>query len=124
MKERAGRNRSSASTKGYVVIENDHALELANGRILIPINVHSYEENGRICVTSVGKMTFAASDDDGCTWKRLCEDYSLPFEKYSRTGLQETPFIRKNQGGLRRCREPISFVIMSVIRMTTVRAGT
>lgn len=87
--------------KGYVVIENDHALRLKNGRIMVPINVHSYVENGRTCVTGVGKMTFAASDDDGFTWKRLCKDYSLPFEKYSRTGLQETTIHQEESGRIK-----------------------
>ncbi|MGI6743502.1 MAG: sialidase family protein [Eubacteriales bacterium] len=87
--------------RGYVVIENDHVITLENGRILIPFNRHSETKDGKIKFIYRGRMAFLASDDDGKSWKQICDNYSHPFAEYSRTGLQETTVFQESSGRLR-----------------------
>lgn len=88
----------------YYVIENDHLIKLSSGRLLLPLNHHPYlhtNEKGEKIFNGHGKMTFAASDDDGKTWYNLCDEYDLPYPEISGTGLQETVIYEKLDGTLR-----------------------
>lgn len=85
----------------YYVIENDHAIKLQNGRILIPANFHSKEIDGKLDYNEHGlKVTFC-SDDDGNTWKEIGERQDIPFSHRSNTGLQETMLYETEDGRIR-----------------------
>lgn len=97
---------SCTTDTAYDVIENDHAVILRNGRILIPINRHSVWENntktsGIIRPTGIGRMFFVASDDDGHSWYPLSDIYEITNAPYSNTGLQETAVYEEVSGRLR-----------------------
>ena len=88
----------------YYVIENDHLIKLSSGKLLLPMNHHPYvrtNEEGKKIFNGHGKMTFAASDDDGKTWYNLSDEYDLPYPEISGTGLQETVVYEKLDGTLR-----------------------
>lgn len=87
--------------ENYYVIENDHAIVLQNGRILVPANFHSERVNGKLIVSEHGlKVTFC-SDDDGKTWKEIGERQDIPFSHRSKTGLQETTLYEMADGRIR-----------------------
>lgn len=90
----------------YHVFENDHAMILSKGehagRILLPLNAHSVvDDKGQIRMTGIGRMFFAASDDDGRSWFRLSEEYRIQNAPHTGTGLQETVVYEQNDGILR-----------------------
>ncbi len=94
------------SEYAYHVFENDHAIMLSKGahagRILLPMNAHSVvDANGQIRMTGIGRMFFAASDDDGRTWFRLSEEYTITNAPHTGTGLQETIVYEQEDGILR-----------------------
>ncbi len=70
----------------YNVFENARVIRLSSGRILIPSNLHPYDENGEL--RSRGIAEFFYSDDDGATFGRGAR-MECPCENLS-TGLQET----------------------------------
>lgn len=85
----------------YYVIENDHAIKLNNGRILIPSNYHTTKKDGKLDYNEHGlKVTFC-SDDDGETWKEIGERQDIPFSHRSATGLQETALYEMKNGRIR-----------------------
>lgn len=87
--------------ENYYVIENDHAIKLQNGRILVPANFHSERIDGRIVDCEHGlKVTFC-SDDDGKSWKEIGERQDIPFSHRSATGLQETALYETEEGKIR-----------------------
>lgn len=85
----------------YYVIENDHAIRLKNGRILIPANYHTKENNGIPDYNEHGLKVIFCSDDDGKTWKEIGERQDIPFSHRSATGLQETCIYEMKSGKLR-----------------------
>lgn len=85
----------------YWVIENDHALKLKSGRILIPANMHSEFINGEVRIIEHGLKCVFASDDDGITWREIAERQDSPFPHHSETGLQETALYQHENGKLR-----------------------
>lgn len=91
--------RPCGEMRGYYVFENDHAIMLERGRILVPLNHHEVV-NGEIC--SYGKMLMLASDDDGETWKIISEEISSPFPpEVTATGLHETAVYQMPDGSIR-----------------------
>lgn len=78
----------------YNVFENARVIRLSSGRILIPSNLHPYDENGELC--SRGIAQFFYSDDDGKTFKRGAS-VKCPFE-HLQTGLQETGVLEIEGG--------------------------
>lgn len=93
--------RCIADYKDYYVIENDHAIKLKNGRILVPANYHTKETDGILDYNEHGlKVTFC-SDDDGKTWKEIGDRQDIPFSHRSKTGLQETCIYETESGNLR-----------------------
>ncbi|MBP3592570.1 MAG: exo-alpha-sialidase [Clostridia bacterium] len=78
----------------YNVFENARVIRLSSGRILIPSNLHPYDENGELC--SRGIAEFFYSDDDGKTFHRGAR-VECPFD-HLRTGLQETGVLEIEGG--------------------------
>lgn len=65
---------------GYYVLNNDRVITLSNGRILMPIAQHIYE-NG---VYGPGKVFMCASDDEGKTWYKISNDIKIDFSECKR----------------------------------------
>ena len=84
----------------YWVIENDHAIRLQNGRMILPANMHSKLENGEVKIIGHGLKCIFASDDDGITWREIAERQDIPFPEQSETGLQETMLYQHEDGKL------------------------
>jgi len=87
--------------ENYYVIENDHAVVLKNGRILIPANYHTKKADGISDYNEHGLKVVFCSDDDGKSWYELSERQDIPFSHRSETGLQETCIYEKADGTLR-----------------------
>ena len=91
--------RPCMSLQGYYVQENDHAIMLKSGRILVPLNRHDAIDG---TFSYYGKMLMLASDDDGETWNIISEEVSSPFPpQVTATGLQETAVYQKPDGSIR-----------------------
>ncbi len=87
--------------ENYYVIENDHAIKLQNGKILVPANYHTMEIDGKLDYSEHGVKVVFCSDDDGKSWYELCDRQDIPFPHRSETGLQETCIYEMNDGKLR-----------------------
>lgn len=85
----------------YFVIENDHLIKLQNGRLLLPMNMHSEIDNGKVKIIEHGLKCIFASDDDGITWNEIAERQDIPFSDKSETGLQETSLYQHENGMIR-----------------------
>lgn len=87
------------SSQGYYVFENDHAIILRSGRILVPLNRHDVTDGA---TSPYGKMLMMASDDDGETWNIISDEVSSPFPpEVTATGLQETAVYQMPDGSIR-----------------------
>lgn len=86
--------------ENYFVIENDHAIRLQNGRIILPANIHSQKIDGEMKIVEHGLKCIFASDDDGKTWREIAERQDIPFLEKSETGLQETMVYQHSDGVL------------------------
>lgn len=85
----------------YYVAENDHAIVLASGRIILPVNLHSEKTNDTYEIIEHGRKCIFASDDNGKTWAEIAERQDIPFSHRSETGLQETCVYQQKDGILR-----------------------
>lgn len=86
--------------QGCYVINNDRALRLKSGRIVLPLAYHrSNHLPGEAHMDGRATAVFVLSDDDGVTWREAADTVSLPFTR-SRTGLQEPGVIEKENGVL------------------------
>ncbi|MBQ2974750.1 MAG: exo-alpha-sialidase [Clostridia bacterium] len=88
------------SDSEYFVIENDHAVKLRNGRLLMPSNSHSVLADGEVKIIGHGLKCIFASDDDGESWQEIAERQDIPFSDKSETGLQETTLYQHENGRL------------------------
>ncbi len=88
------------NNKDYFVFENDHAVMLKNGRIILPANNHSDFSGGKMEIVEHGFKCIFASDDDGETWREIAERQDIPFPDKSQTGLQETMIYQHSDGVL------------------------
>jgi len=86
--------------KMYCVIENDHVIRLQSGRIVIPLNLACPGTNAFGKSTWGGRFFVSASDDDGASWRTICDYQDLPGGEFSTTGLQETALYQKENGTL------------------------
>ena len=86
--------------ENYFVIENDHAIKLQNGRIILPANYHSRLIDGEMKIVEHGLKCIFASDDDGEIWSEIAERQDIPFSDKSETGLQETTVYQHSDGVL------------------------
>ena len=62
--------------KNYYVIVNDHAAVLSDGRIILPVNLHSECINGEYTIIDHGRKCVFASDDNGLTRGDLPHEFS------------------------------------------------
>lgn len=85
----------------YWVIENDHAIRLSCGRLLLPANMHSKLIDGEVKIIGHGLKCIFASDDDGNSWREIAERQDIPFADKSDTGLQETTLYQHENGRIR-----------------------
>lgn len=84
---------------GVYVFENDHAVMLQSGRILVPLNRHDTADGA---FSYYGRMLMLASDDDGETWNIISEEIASPFScEVTATGLQETAVYQLPDGTVR-----------------------
>lgn len=93
--------RFSEDESVYWVIENDHAIKLQSGRLLLPANLHSKIVDCEVKIIQHGLKCIFASDDDGMTWREIAERQDTPFPDNSKTGLQETTLYQYNNGRIR-----------------------
>ena len=86
---------SCAVGDGYYVLNNDRALRLKSGRLLLPLARHARDgakrsiRAGALCVYS---------DNGGRSWKQSATELEAP--ETSRTGLQEPGIIELKDGRL------------------------
>jgi len=79
--------------EGYYVLNNDRAVRLASGRIVLPLARHAKEGEsfGRR-----GTFLCALSDNGGRTWRKSTTELEAP--ESSRTGLQEPAVVELRDG--------------------------
>ncbi len=87
--------------ENYYVIENDHAVVLRSGRIIIPANYHTMKTEGAPDYNEHGLKVVFCSDDDGENWYELSGRQDIPYARRSETGLQETCIFEMADGRLR-----------------------
>ncbi|MBS1798408.1 MAG: exo-alpha-sialidase [Acidobacteria bacterium] len=80
---------------GYYVMNNDRAIQLKNGRILLPIALHLDEGDDHL---GPGAAMTYISDDAGKTWRRSSSQLRLP--EAGRAGLQEPGIVELKNGTL------------------------
>ena len=87
--------------KGYFVINNDRALRLSDGRIVLPLAEHTpfERESDAVPHYSRARAVFFFSSDDGLTWREGPESVSLSASR-SWTGLQEPGVVERTNGVL------------------------
>lgn len=82
----------SLDKQDYYVLNNDRALKLANGRIILPMARHSIYINPEF---APGELCFFVSDDDGYTWRKTDTEFSLPYttddDGYQEPGIYQFP---------------------------------
>lgn len=76
---------------GYYVLNNDRAVELKRGRIVLPVSQRAAGEK-----RMPGRAMAYLSDDGGATWRRSRSEHSLP--ENNEAGLQE-PGVVELKGG-------------------------
>ncbi len=92
--------------KGYFVVNNDRAIRLSNGKIVIPSAWHKTEcacnENGEQYVSKMypGQLIFFVSDDDGYTWNTMEEKPTIQTTPHCNSGLQEPGMVQLHDGRL------------------------
>ncbi len=79
---------------GYYVLNNDRAVQLRNGRLVLPVALHTQngEWSGR------GRVMFYLSDDGGRTWRRNRQMLECPVADHA--GLQEPGAVELKDGRL------------------------
>lgn len=76
----------------YYVLNNDRALKLSNGRIILPMARHSIYINPEF---APGELCFFVSDDDGFSWRKTDTEFTFPYstddDGYQEPGLYQFP---------------------------------
>ncbi len=86
---------SCAVGDGYYVLNNDRALRLKSGRLLLPLARHARDGAKRAIRAS---SLCVYSDNGGRTWRQSATELEAP--ETSRTGLQEPGVIELKDGRL------------------------
>jgi Neuraminidase (sialidase) len=86
---------SCVVSDGYYVLNNDRAIRLKSGRILLPLARHAKAGEKR-SIRSVSLCAY--SDNGGRSWKQSSTELQAP--EASRTGLQEPGVIELKDGRL------------------------
>lgn len=87
---------------GYYVINNDRAVRLSNGRLIVPAAKHptSFEPERGYAFDGRSACYYLISDDDGVTWRPSGAVMNLPNIAYSSSGLQEPGLVELPGGAL------------------------
>lgn len=84
---------------GYHVVNNDRVIRLTNGRIIMPVALHSMTGfDSRTKVLEPGSVAFCVSDDDGKTWRTVSQVLHSPFQDVVQ--LQEPGVYQHEDGTL------------------------
>ena len=83
----------------FFVINNDRAVRLSGGRIILPAASHRAGEG---FMDSRAAVVFFCSDDDGRTWRAADAKCSMPVSSCCRSGLQE-PGVLELRPGVLQC---------------------
>ena len=71
----------------FYVMNNDRAVRLSSGRIVLPMADHPFlRMEGDAAIFAPARAAFFYSDDDGATWREAAHTIALPMEC---SGLQE-----------------------------------
>ncbi len=81
----------------YYVINNDRAVLLSTGRIILPVARHTIHKKSD--GFTAGELCFIYSDDDGRTWKKATDTIKCPFPN-DKNGLQEPGIFEMDNGTL------------------------
>lgn len=81
----------------YYILNNDRVIRLLNGRILLPLALHTRHNTD--LELSPGVVLFVCSDDDGKTWKQVGDKLSCPFPN-NPLGFQEPGLFQMDDGTL------------------------
>lgn len=81
----------------FFVINNDRALRLSTGRILLPVASH---RSGEEYFDSRAEAMYFHSDDDGRSWQPSAGKIALPYSAHSYSGLQEPGAVELDSGVL------------------------
>lgn len=81
----------------YYILNNDRAITLQNGRIILPLAIHTIHNTD--IELSPGSILFVCSDDDGKTWKQIGTNLKCPFPN-DPLGFQEPGLFQMNDGTL------------------------
>lgn len=81
----------------FFVINNDRAVRLTSGRIILPVASHRAGEG---YMDSRSAAMFFYSDDDGGTWRASDAKCALPFSSFCWSGLQEPGVLELQPGVL------------------------
>lgn len=84
--------------KGYFVMNNDRALRLSTGRILLPAAEHTLQDAAQRAYTPA-IATFFYSDNDGMSWHESAARLSIA-DTGSASGLQEPGIVELWDGSL------------------------
>lgn len=86
---------------GYFVLNNDRVIQLASGRLVVPVAYHRLKGTDPKSYASFDgrAITFwYLSDDEGKTWREATSWWAMPVA--SRTGLQEPGVVELADGAL------------------------
>jgi len=82
---------------GYYVVNNDRVIRLKSGRLIFPAALHGYDNYEKF--DGSGTVCFFCSDDDGRTFRRMKNEFTIPFPTPG-DGLQEPGLLELNDGRL------------------------
>ena len=80
---------------GYFVMNNDRAIQLSSGRILLPLSFHPWRTGGGL---RPGTVFVLFSDDNGETWTESQTMLTPDFQTETRAGFQEPGVIELDAG--------------------------
>lgn len=83
---------------GYYVLNNDRAVRLASGRIVLPLCRHCLE--GDDASDPQGTILCYLSDDDGRTWRQSAQEWQIHDEAGRRITAQEPGVVELTDGRL------------------------
>jgi len=82
---------------GYFVLNNDRVIQLASGRLLMPVALHRNETDDPKKFNGQGIVMVYLSDNKGKSWRRSASTLEQPA---SRNGLQEPGLVELRDGRL------------------------
>ncbi len=91
--------RCVTDSSGYFILNNDRAVQLSTGRIILPLAMHNHPAwpEGR---DSNGVILSYISDDDGKTWHRSVDAQKAYDENHNRVLVQEPGIVELADGKL------------------------